>query len=83
MILMSLRGSHNMFLFGAMIMSLLLTTAVIEVPFLADAFGFTPIGITEYAVSLALAFSVIPIAEAVKFVQRRISRKQNRAAHSL
>ena len=82
-ILMSLRGSHNMFLFGAMIMSLLLTTAVIEVPFLADAFGFTPIGITEYAVSLALAFSVIPIAEAVKFVQRRISRKQNRAAHSL
>lgn len=69
---MSLRGSHNMFLFGAMVVSLVLTTAVIEVPFLASAFGFTPIGLAEYAVSLALAFSVIPIVEAVKFVQRKI-----------
>ena len=58
---MSLRGSHNMPLFGAMVASLVLTTAVIEIPFLANAFGFTPIGFAEYATSLALAFSIIPI----------------------
>lgn len=73
---MSLHGSHNFFLFGAMIASLVLTTAVIEVPFLANAFGFTPIGFAEYAVSLALAFSVIPIVELVKLIQRRISHKK-------
>ena len=73
---MSLHGSHNLFLFGAMIASLVLTTAVIEVPFLANAFGFTPIGFAEYAVSLALAFSVIPIVELVKLIQRRISHKK-------
>lgn len=72
---MSLHGSHNMFLFGAMIASLVLTTAVIEVPFLANAFGFTPIGFAEYAASLALAFSVIPIVELVKFVQRKVKNK--------
>ena len=68
---MSLHGSHNMFLFGAMVASLVLTTAVIEIPFLANAFGFTPIGMAEYAASLALAFSVIPIVEIIKAIQRR------------
>ena len=70
-IAMSMGGSHNKFLFGAMAASLVLTTAVIEVPVLSSAFGFTPIGIAEYASSLALAFSVIPIVEAVKAVQRK------------
>lgn len=74
-IAMSLKGSHNKFLFGAMIASLLMTTAVIEVPFLADAFGFTPIGFAEYAVSLLLAFSVIPIVEITKAVQRKLAKK--------
>lgn len=70
-IAMSMGGSHNKFLFGAMAASLVLTTAVIEVPVLSSAFGFTPIGVAEYASSLALAFSVIPIVEAVKAVQRK------------
>lgn len=70
---MSLHGSHNMFLFGAMVASLVLTTAVIEIPFLANAFGFTPIGMAEYAASLALAFSVIPIVEIIKAIQRRVA----------
>ena len=67
---------HNVFLFGAMVAALILTTAVIEVPFLADAFGFTVIGWKEYAIALALAVTVIPIVEIIKLVQRAVSRRK-------
>ena len=63
--------SHNKVLWIAMAGSLLLTTAVLEIPFLANAFGFTPIGLMEYAVAILLAILVIPVVEIVKFVQRR------------
>jgi len=56
--------------------SLVLTTAVIEIPFLANAFGFTPIGFAEYATSLALAFSIIPIVEIIKAVQRAAAKRK-------
>lgn len=59
-----------------MVGSLLLTTAVLEIPFIADAFGFTPVGIKEYAIALALAVVVIPIVEVVKLVQRAIAKKK-------
>ena len=75
-IAMSLRGSHNGVLFGAMLASLVLTTAVIEIPFLADAFGFASIGFEEYAVSIGLAFSIIPIVEIIKAIQRKFGKKQ-------
>ncbi len=74
-IAMELRGNHNKFLYGAMLSSLIFTTLVIEVPFLANAFGFTPISIKEYAISMALAFSVIPIVEIVKAFQRRVAKR--------
>lgn len=63
---------QNRVLWFAMIGSLLLTTAVLEIPFLADAFGFTPIGWLEYSVALVLAIAVIPIVELVKFFQRKM-----------
>lgn len=66
--------SHNKFLYGAMIISLILTTVVIEVPFIAKAFQFTPIGFNEYAIALVLAVLIIPIMEIVKAVQRKLSR---------
>lgn len=62
--------SHNKILWGAMIGSLLLTTLVLEVPFLASAFGFTPVNVTEYVIALALAVLVLPIVETVKAFQR-------------
>lgn len=55
----------------AAIGSLVATTLVIEVPFLANAFGFTPINFKEYLVALAMAILVIPIVEIVKFFQRK------------
>ena len=66
--------THNKFLYGAMIASLVLTTAVIEVPFLAAAFEFTPIDLPEYAIALGLAVLIIPIMEVVKAVQRSMGK---------
>lgn len=64
--------THNVFLYAAMLVSLVLTTVVIEVPFVAAAFNFTPIDLHEYAIALGLAVLIIPIMEIVKFVQRRL-----------
>lgn len=66
--------SHNKVLWAAMIGSLILTTLVLEVPFLANAFGFTTIGWDEYAIAIGLAILVIPIVEIVKFFQRRLAK---------
>ena len=67
--------SRNKLLWLAMLGSLLLTTLVLEVPFLANAFGFTPVGLTEYVLAIALAFLVVPIVELVKFFQRKCSKR--------
>ena len=66
--------SHNKILWLAMIGSLLLTTAVLEIPFLYKAFGFTHIGWGEYGIAMALAITVIPIVELVKLIQRAIKK---------
>ena len=66
--------SHNKILWAAMLGSLLLTTLVIEVPFIANAFGFTPIGFAEYGIAMALAILVIPIVELVKLIQRALAK---------
>ena len=63
--------TRNKLLWGAAVGSLVLTTAVLEIPFLSTAFGFTRVGWTEYFIALGLAFTVLPIVELVKFFQRR------------
>lgn len=68
-------GTHNKILWGAMLGSLVLTTLVLEVPFIANMFGFTPITLPEYLVALALAVLVIPVVELVKWFQRRHDRR--------
>ena len=67
--------SHNKVLWAAMVGSWLLTTLVLEVPFLAKAFGFTPVGLSEYLIAIVLALTVIPIVELVKLIQRSATRK--------
>ncbi len=69
----TLKG-HNKVLWAAMLGSLLLTTLVIEVPFIAGAFGFTPIGFMEYGIAIGLAILVIPVVEIVKFIQRKLKK---------
>ena len=79
--LRSQRGSiftlsrQNGWLWGSAAAALLLTAAVIYVPFLTSAFGFTSISLAEYAVAMGLAVCVIPLVELVKWVQRKIMKK--------
>ena len=65
---------QNKILWAAMLGSLLLTTLVIEVPFIANAFGFTTIGLDEYAIAMGLAILVIPVVEIVKAIQRAATK---------
>ena len=69
----TLKG-QNKVLWAAMLGSLALTTLVIEVGPIANAFGFTVIGLTEYAISIGLAILVIPVVEIVKLFQRMASK---------
>ena len=73
---MTFRGSHNMYLFGSCLLSLLMTTVVIYVPFLANAFDFQTIDLMEYAVALALAFAIIPLVEIVKAIEREVDKRK-------
>ncbi|MGN1019840.1 MAG: cation-translocating P-type ATPase [Aristaeellaceae bacterium] len=61
---------QNPWLWGGAAAALLLTTAVIYVPFLKTMFGFTSISLMEYLVALGLAVSIIPLVELVKLIQR-------------
>ncbi len=67
-------SGHNKILWGAAAATLVLTTAVCEIPFLAAAFGFTGVSLMEYVIAIGLGFLVIPIVELVKLVQRKVSK---------
>ena len=66
--------SKNKILWAAMLGSLILTTLLLEVPFLAKAFGFSPLSLTQYCIAILLALLVIPVVETVKFFQRKLSK---------
>ncbi|MBR5459727.1 MAG: cation-translocating P-type ATPase [Clostridia bacterium] len=78
----SLHGSifkmngQNLWLWGAGILSLLLTTVVVEVDFLANAFELAHLDLMEYGISLGLAILIIPIVELIKIVHRAIDNKK-------
>ncbi len=78
----SLHGSifkikgQNLWLWGAGILSLILTTLVVEIPFLADAFGLAHLDLMEYGIAFALAISIIPIVEICKIIHRAVDKKR-------
>ncbi len=69
-------GSENKLIWGAAGLSLLLTTAVLYIPFLREAFGFEHISLLEYGVAMALAVCIIPLVELVKAIQRACMKKK-------
>ena len=69
----SIKG-HNAVLWGAMALSLALTTLVVFVPFLRTAFSFSAITFKEYAIALGVAITILPIMEVVKFIQRKLEK---------
>ncbi len=68
-------GSFNKVLGLAALGSLVATTLVCEIPFLAGAFGFAPVSLGEYAVALVLPALTIPIVDLAKFFQRKCAKK--------
>ena len=80
----SLHGSifkmshQNRWLWGSAALSLLLTTAVIEIPFLSDLFELAPLSLREYGVALVLAILMIPAVELTKLIGRCIRRGKER-----
>ena len=78
----SLHGSifkmkgQNLWLWGAGALSLLLTTLVIEVDFLANAFELAHLDLMEYAIALGLAILIIPIVEIIKIIHRAIDNRK-------
>ena len=66
---------QNKFLLGASVAALIATTLVCEIPALAGAFGFTTVSLAEYVIALALGALVIPIVEAIKWIQRRTGKE--------
>lgn len=61
----------NPWLVAAVFFSLLLQVAVVHLPFLNEAFGTSPLTVTDWLIATALASSVIWVAETRKFVLRR------------
>ncbi|MBR4031483.1 MAG: cation-translocating P-type ATPase [Clostridia bacterium] len=77
----SLHGSifkmkkQNLWLWGAAILSFILTTVVIEVPFLANAFELAQLDLAEYGIAFGLAILIIPIVEIAKVIHRAIDKR--------
>ncbi len=67
---------QNGWLWAAMIWTLLLTCGVIFIPAFRTLFGFTAISAKEFFIALGLAFTVLPVSEIIKGIQRRRDRRK-------
>ena len=67
---------QNLYLWGAAVLSLVLTLVVLYVPFLQQAFSFEHISFLEYGIALGLAFMIIPLVEIVKAIQRAVTKRK-------
>lgn len=72
------KKSQNLYLWGSLIVALILTCVVVFVPSLARAFSLADnFGIDEFAIAIGLSFMAIVIVELVKLIQRKASKKHN------
>ena len=67
-------GTKNKALVWAAAGSIAATTLVCEVPFLANAFGFTPVSFVEYVIAMGIGMVGMVIVELVKALQRKAMR---------
>jgi Ca2+-transporting ATPase len=78
----SLHGSiftmkgQNKWLWGAGLLSLVLTSVVVLVAPIAEIFGMVAIGWEEYLVAMLLGLAIIPIVEFIKIFSRMIDKKK-------
>jgi P-type Ca2+ transporter type 2C len=64
----------NRWLWGAIALSLVLQVAVVQLTFLNEAFGTSPLSVGDWMVCVALASAVLWADEAKKLVERRLRR---------
>ena len=64
---------QNKYLWGAMALSFVLTSAVIYIPVLSSAFGFERISALEYDVAIGIGLLVIPAVEINKWIRRKFA----------
>ena len=69
-------GTKNKALVWAAVGSIAATTLVCEVPFLANAFGFTPVSFVEYVIAMGIGMVGMVIVELVKMFQRKAMRRR-------
>ena len=67
---------QNVLLWLAAAASFGLSVAACAIPPVAALFKFVPIGFEELAIAIGLGFSVIPIVECVKLIQRVVAKKR-------
>jgi Ca2+-transporting ATPase len=65
------RPFANRWLNLAVAWELMLLGAIIYVPFLQQPFGTFGLSATDWALTVALSFTVVPVMEAVKWMSRR------------
>ncbi len=70
-------GSQNKLLWGAGVLSLALTSALLYIPFLREAFSLEFVSANEFLISLALAALMIPAVELIKLIQRAVTRRRS------
>lgn len=71
-------GGVNKLLLASAGVALIATTVVCEIPFLANAFGFTSVSFAEYGIAILLGVLVIPIVEFIKLIQRKMCVKKRK-----
>ncbi|MDO4744700.1 MAG: cation-translocating P-type ATPase, partial [Clostridia bacterium] len=69
---------QNLWLWGAGVLSLILTTLVVEVDFLAKAFELAHLDLMEYGIAFGLAILIIPIVEIIKVAHRTVDNRKTR-----
>ena len=65
------RPFANRWLNAAIVWELLLLGAIVYVPFLQQAFGTFPLAASDWLLAVALAFTIVPVVEGVKWMSRR------------
>jgi len=67
--------THNKYLVGAMILSFLLTLAVMYIPGVNTVFSLEALDLKHFGIGLGCAFAIIPLVEIEKFITHLFKKK--------
>lgn len=70
-------NTHNPALFGAIALSVLLTSAMIFTESISKIFSLSQLTLSEYILSMLISLSIIPIVELCKIIRRILRNRRN------